>query len=148
MKDDDIKESVSLASLLTPNKTVTFDYPGFPGFRVDLSFQSRAELIKLRKSAVTNKFNRSTRQPEEVLNEELFLSEYVKAVIKGWKGLKLSYLEELLLVDLTGLASGITELPYTQDNAETLMKGSVDFDTWVTETIGDLANFTKSKSTK
>ena len=33
-------------------------------------------------------------------------------------------------------------LPYTQDNAETLMKNSNGFDTWVSETVGDLENFT------
>ena len=36
-------------------------------------------------------------------------------------------------------------LPYTADNAEMLMKNANDFDTWVTETVGDLENFTKNK---
>jgi len=148
MKDDVVKESVSLSSLLSPSKTVRFDYPGFSGFSVDLCFLSREELVKLRKRAVINKLNRKTRQQEEILDDDKFLEEYVKAVIKGWTGLKLSYLEELLLVDVSGLASGVTELAYTQENAETLMRNSVDFDAWVVETIGELANFTKSKSTK
>ena len=146
MKDEEIKGSVSLSSLLTPSKTVNFEYPGYSGFSVDLCFLAREELIMLRQRSTTQKFNRKTRQPEEVLDDDRFLSEYVKAVIKGWSGLKLSYLEELLLVDVSGL--DITELPYTQANSETLMKNSVDFDTWVTETVGDLTNFTKNKSTK
>ena len=37
------------------------------------------------------------------------------------------------------------ELPYTKDNAELLMKNAADFDTWVTETVGDLENFTGNK---
>jgi hypothetical protein len=37
------------------------------------------------------------------------------------------------------------ELPYNQDNAETLMKNASDFDTWLTETVGALENFTKVK---
>ena len=37
------------------------------------------------------------------------------------------------------------ELPFTQDNAELLMKNSGDFDTWVTEVVGDLENFTGNK---
>jgi len=37
------------------------------------------------------------------------------------------------------------ELPYTQENAELLMKNSNNFDTWVTETVGDLENFTGRK---
>ena len=34
------------------------------------------------------------------------------------------------------------ELPFTRENAELLMKNSLDFDTWITETVGDLENFT------
>ena len=37
------------------------------------------------------------------------------------------------------------ELPFNQENAEILMKNSGDFDTWVTETVGDLENFTMIK---
>ena len=37
------------------------------------------------------------------------------------------------------------ELPFSKENAEILMKNSGDFDTWVTETVGDLENFTMIK---
>ena len=73
-----------------------------------------------------------------------FLTEYCNAVVKGWKGLKFRYLEELLLVDISSLDAD-DELPYTQENAELLMKNANDFDTWVTETVGDLENFTSNK---
>ena len=79
-----------------------------------------------------------------VLDEDKFLTEYCKAVIKGWTGLKYSYLEELLLVDISKLNPD-DELPYNQDNAETLMKNASDFDTWLTETVSELENFTKVK---
>lgn len=135
---------VSLASLMTPSKTVTIDFPGFKGFNVDLCYLAREELLKLRKKCVSSKFNKKTHQPEEVLDDEKFLTEYVNAVIKGWSGLKYRYLEELLLVDTTGLDPD-DELPFTQENAELLMKNSNGFDTWVTETVGDLENFTGRK---
>jgi hypothetical protein len=35
--------------------------------------------------------------------------------------------------------------PTRQENAELLMKNSSTFDTWVTETVGDLENFTGNK---
>lgn len=60
------------------------------------------------------------------------------------KGLKYRYLEELLLVD-TGDLDPNDELPFTQENAELLMKNASSFDTWVTETVGDLENFTGRK---
>ena len=68
-----------------------------------LCYLAREELVKLRKKCVTTKFNKKTRQPEEDLDEERFLVEYCKAVIKSWSGLKYRYLEELLLVDISKL---------------------------------------------
>ena len=135
---------ISLASLMTPSKTVAIDFPGYAGMSVDLCYLAREELVKLRKKCVTTKFNKKTRQPEEELDDDKFLLEYCKAVIKGWKGLKYQYLEELLLVDVSALDPE-DELPFTQENAELLMKNSSNFDTWVTETVGDLENFTGNK---
>ena len=126
----DKKEPISLASLMTPSKTVTIDFPGYKGMSVDLCYLAREELIKLRKKCVTTKFSKKTRQPEEELDEEKFLTEYCAAVIKGWKGLKFRYLEELLLVDISELDPD-DQLPFTQENAELLMKNANDFDTWL-----------------
>ena len=137
-------KKVSLSSLLTPSKTVTVDYPGMNGFTVDLCYLAREELIKLRNRCLSQKFNRKTRAFDEQLDEDKFLIEYVKAVIKGWKGLKYSYLEELLLVDISSLDPE-DYLEFSQENAETLMKNAADFDTWVTEVTGELENFTKTK---
>ena len=137
------EEVVSLSSLMTPSKTVGLDFPGYTGMTVDICYLAR-ELIKLRKRCVTTKFNKKTHQPEEELNDDKFLVEYCKAVIKGWSGFKYRYLEELLLVDISDLDPD-DELPYTQDNAQTLMKNSNTFDTWVTETGGELENFTGAK---
>ena len=135
---------ISLASLMTPSKTVALDFPGYTGMSIDLCYLAREELVKLRKKCVTTKFNKQTRQPEEELDEDKFLVEYCKAVIKGWKGFKYRYLEELLLVDVSALDPE-DELPFTQENAELLMKNSSNFDTWVTETVSDLENFTGNK---
>lgn len=140
----DKKETISLASLMTPSKTVTLDFPGYPDMTVDVCYLAREELLKLRKKCVSTKFNRKTRQPEENLDEDKFLTEYCNAVIKGWKGLKFRYLEELLLVDISELDPN-DGLPFNQENAELLMKNSNDFDTWITEVVGDLENFTSNK---
>ena len=143
-KTTDTKPIVSLKSLMTPSKTVTVEYPRFEGMTVDLCYLAREELVKLRKRCLSTKWDKKNHQPIEELDDEKFIVEYCKAVIKGWKGLKYSYLEELLLVDISGLDPE-DELPYTSDNSQLLMKNATDFDTWVTETVGDLENFTKNK---
>ncbi|MBO48166.1 MAG: hypothetical protein CMD57_04145 [Gammaproteobacteria bacterium] len=138
------KPPVSLKSLMTPSKTVTIDYPRFKGMTIDLCYLAREELIKLRKKCMSTKWDKKSHQPLEEFDEEKFIVQYCTAVVKGWKGLKYKYLEELLLVDISGLEPEDC-LPYTQENAELLMKNANDFDSWVTETVGDLENFTGSK---
>ena len=132
----------NLSDLLTPSKTATIDFPGYDGFKVNLTYLAREEMLKLRKKAVTTKINRRTRQPEEELNEEIFLKEYCKAVIKGWSGLKMKHLVQIIPVDEEKLTDMEATLPYSLENAQILMENSNDFDAWLTETVGDLANFT------
>ena len=137
-------QPISLASLMTPSKTVTMEYPGIDGFKVDITYLAREELLKVRNKCVKQKFNKKTRQFEDELDEDRFLTEYVKGVIRGWTGLKYADLGQLLLVDVSA-QDPEGELVYSQENAEVLMKNSNDFDTWVTEITGDLENFTESK---
>ena len=138
------KPQVSLKSLMTPSKTVTMEFPRFKGMTVDLCYLAREELVKLRKRCLSTKWDKKSHQPIEEMDDDKFIVEYCKAVIKGWKGLKYSYLEELLLVDISDLNPEDT-LPFNQENSELLMKNATDFDTWVTEMVGDLENFTKNK---
>ena len=137
-------QPVSIKSLLTPSKTVGIDFPGMDGFVVKLTYLAREELLKLRNRSVSQQFNKKTRAYEEQLDNDKFITEYCKAIIKGWSGLKYKYLEELLLVDVSKQDPN-DELPWSQENAELMMKNSGDFDNWVSETVGDLENFTKSK---
>lgn len=138
------KPQVSLKSLMTPSKTVTMEFPRFEGMTVDLCYLAREELVKLRKRCLSTKWDKKSHQPIEEMDDEKFIVEYCKAVIKGWKGLKYSYLEELLLVDISDLNPEDT-LPFNPENSELLMKNATDFDGWVTEMVGDLENFTKNK---
>jgi hypothetical protein len=135
---------VSLKSLLTPSKTVEIEFPGMDGFAVKLTYLAREELLKLRSRAIKQVLNKRTRAYEEQLDNDKFLVEYSKAVIKDWKGLKYSYLNELLLVDISDVNADDC-LEFSSDNAELLLKNSGDFDSWVSDMLGDLENFTKSK---
>ena len=72
---------------------------------------------------------------------------YVKASIKSWSGLKLKYLEQLAPVDLTGQDPNAV-LEYNEENALYLMKNSTNFDSFISEQVTDLGNFSTSSSTK
>lgn len=137
--------SLSLKTLLVPSKAVQVDYPGLIDFKIDVVFLARETLLGIRKKATKVSFK--NRQPVEELDDKLFLQLYVSSCIKGWKGLKLSYLEQLAPVDLTGQDMN-AELEYTEENALFLMQNSANFDAFISETVTDLANFTKSSSNK
>lgn len=135
--------ALSLKALLVPSKTVEVEFPGFSGFKVNAVFLSRETLVSIRKKATKTAFK--NRQPIEELDDKLFLQLYVNACIKGWSGLKLSYLEQLAPVDLTGQDLD-AELPYDQDNALFLMQSSANFDGFISETVTELSNFTKTST--
>ena len=137
---------MELKSLLVDSKTTWVEFPGLDGFEVELANLSRKELVNLRKRCTQNKFNRKTRQFEESLDEDKFIKEFTSATVKGWKGLKLEYLEDLLLVDLSNKDSKLP-LTYTDENAQTLVENSSEFDNWLNEVVFDLDNF-RSQSEK
>jgi hypothetical protein len=128
--------------MLVPSKEITVEYPGMPGFEINVSFLSRETLQTIRKKATKTTFK--NRQPVEELNDDLFLELYVKGSIKGWHGLKLKYLEQLAPVDVSD-QDPESELEYTEENALYLMKSSTNFDSFISEQVTDLGNFSKSK---
>ena len=131
---------MKLQDLMVDTKSAWLEFPGCEGFEVEITNLSRKELIALRKRCVSTKFDRKTRQPEEVLDEDKFVKEFTKATIKGWKGFKLKYLEDLLLVNL-GKNDPESELDYDQEQAEVLVQNSAEFDNWINEVVFDLDNF-------
>ena len=131
---------MELKSLLVDSKTTWVEFPGLDGFEVELANLSRKELVNLRKKCTTNKFNRKTRGFEESLDEDKFVKEFSEATIKNWKGLKLSYLEDLVLVDLKNQDLD-KELDFSSENAQLLVENSSEFDNWLNEVVFDLDNF-------
>ena len=63
---------------------------------------------------------------------------------KGWKGLKLKFLEDLVLVDIKGEDPEM-ELPFDEPNAQLLVENSNEFDNWLNEVVFDLENFRSSE---
>jgi len=136
---------LSLKSILVPSKSIEIEYPGLNGFKINVVFLSRETLVSIRKKSTKTSFK--NRQATEEMDDKLFLQLYVNACIKGWTGLKLSYLEQLAPVDLSQ-HSPDDELPWDQDNALFLMQSSTNFDAFISETVSELANFTKTSTSK
>jgi hypothetical protein len=137
--------TLSLKTLLVPSKSVQVEYPGMPGFMIDLAFLSRETLLSIRKKSTKTSFK--NRQASEEFNEDLFLQLYVENAVKGWSGFKLTYLEQLAPVDLKEQDME-ADLGYSQENALYLMKNSSNFDAFISEQVTDLGNFSTTSSSK
>lgn len=135
---------MDLKNLISSSKTIKVEHPELEGFVVELQYIPREKLRKLADRATTQKFSKKTHQPEETIDNAKFLEMYVEELIKGWTGLKYTYLPELLPVDLEVINEEGGELEFTIDNAITLMKNSTNFDSWISSVVGDVANFNKS----
>ena len=131
---------MKLEELMVDTKSAWVEYPGAPGLEIQVNNLSRRELLDLRKRCTINKFDRKTRTMEEEVDDDKFISEFTTATLKGWKGFKLKYLEDLILVDLkTNDPESL--LDFTTENAELLVTNSTEFDNWLNEVVFDLANF-------
>ena len=125
---------------MVDTKSAWVEYPGSPGFEIQVNNLSRKELLNLRKRCTVNKFDRKTRIMNEEMDDDKFITEFTQATIKGWKGFKLKYLEDLVLVDLK-TEDPESLLAYTLEDAEVLVTNSTEFDNWLNEVVFDLANF-------
>lgn len=137
---------MNLASLMVPSATAWIEYPGCPGFEVQLSHLTGDELRKIKDRCKVQKLNRKTRVMEDEVDSDAFQTEYISAVIKNWRGFKLKYLKKFIVANLNG-ADEEDELEYAKADAELLMKNSSDFDAWISDVIEDIGNFTESNST-
>lgn len=131
---------MNLKSLMVDTKSAWINYPGLEGFSVHVTNLAREKLISLRKSCIETRFDRKSKIAMEELNEKKFIAEFTKATIKDWKGLKLGYLEELMLVDISG-QDPEKMLDFSEENAVLLVSNSADFDTWLNAVVFDLDNF-------
>lgn len=140
---------MDLANLIIESKTIETEYVGYEGLLLKLAHLTRDELMNLRKKATTSKFSKKTRKPEEEVDSELFQDLYIKAVIVGWSGFKLKYLQKMMPIDVSKIPdeeykNGEGLFAYTKDNAAVLMKNCNDFDNWVSAELEDIENFTKA----
>ena len=138
--------AISIASLALPSKTVQMEFPGYEGFMVNVNYLTKEELLRLRKVCTVKKFSRSSRQVEENMDEDRFSKEYAKATVKGWTGLKIKYLTQLMLVgpEVEDM-NPEDEVEYSEENAQALFASSDTFDSWIFSVAGELENFTKNK---
>lgn len=116
------------------------EFPDIVGFKINLRFVSREDLLKIRNASLSYKFNKRTRQREEEVDSAKFLENYATRAIAGWTGLKVKHLPSLLPVDTTGM-NPEELIEYSEEDAIDLLKNSPVFDQFVTDTLNDFEQF-------
>ena len=130
-----------IKKVVAKETTSWVDYPEIDGFKVELVYLNREDLMKVRNRALTYKFNKRTRQREEEIDNDKFLEEYTKRAIKGWKGLHVKDLPQLLPIDMSN-ADPNEEISYNETEALELIKNSTVFDQFITDCMQDYEKFT------
>ena len=130
-----------IAQLHAQETTIEVEYPDIDGFVISLVYLNRDDLMKIRNRSLTYKFNKRTRQREEEIDNDKFLDEYTKKAIRGWKGLYVKDLPQLLPIDMSS-ADPSEEIVYNETEALELIKNSTVFDQFVTDSMQDYEKFT------
>ena len=133
-----------IASLHAQETTVDVEFPEIDGFTISLAYLNRDDLMKIRNKSLSYKFNKRTRQREEEVDNDKFLEEYTKRAIKGWKGLYVKDLPQLLPIDMEN-ADPNEAIEYNETEALELIKNSTVFDQFITDSMQDYEQFTIEK---
>lgn len=133
-----------IKNLKVEEKTISVEYPDIDGFYIDIAYVSREKLVKLRNRCISYKFNKNTRQREETLDQDKFLKEYTKEAIKGWSGLKIKHLPELLAVNISG-QNPEKLVTYSEEEAYALVSSSNLFDQFITDSMNDISIFSDAE---
>jgi hypothetical protein len=130
-----------LKDIIVNTKTVEVDFPGLDGFKVSIAAISREVSRKLKEESETTKIDPALRMSVTELDEDKFLEKFASAAIKGWSGLKMKYLSELLLVDASKIEDLESEVDFSLENVVELLKHSQIFDTWINEQVFNIERF-------
>lgn len=134
-----------IKSMLVKETSTWVEFPDIDGFEVNLRYITRDDLLKIRNASLTYKFNKRTRQKEEEVDSVKFIEHYAEKAIADWRGLRVKHLPMLLPVDISGM-NGNDAIDYSEEEAVELLKNSTIFDQFVSDTLNDFEQFSKSKA--
>lgn len=135
---------LNLKTLVVNAKEAEFDFPLCPGMKVTIAYANKVLLNNIREKSLVKKFDPETGAPFNELDTDKYMTNYVAAVVKGWKGFTVEHLASLVLIE-EGSLDKTQEIDFDLETAKFLMTESSAFDTWVVASAKQLANFRNSK---
>ncbi len=125
---------------MVETRDVSVDFEALPGFSVTLGYMSKSINRKMAKDATVSKMDSAGNIVSD-FDQDAFAESFCREAIKGWSGLTYGKLAQLILIDETMIEDLDAELPYSEDNAQLLLRESTIFDNWVSEKVGQITTF-------
>lgn len=124
-------------------RVLEFQYPFVSNLFFLVAYASKHVLQQIREECKESFFNTRTRQPEERLNEDKMRKAYSRLIIRGWRGMSLAKLQQIVpgvVPDREGISPEI-EVPYEEELAAVLIQYSIEFENWVIDVATNVSNF-------
>ena len=131
---------------MVETRDVSVDFEALPGFSVTLGYMSKSVNRKMAKDSTVSKMDGTGNIVSE-FDADAFGVSFCREAIKGWTGLTYGKLAQLMLINEEAIEDLDAELPYSEDNAQLLLRESTIFDNWVSEKVGQITTFRIEKGT-
>jgi hypothetical protein len=139
---------MNIKNVIKKETIATINYPEIDGFKVTLRYLGKKELKNIFDECTTKMVDPKTREVKERINKEKFANIIAEKVVIKWEGLTLKGLSKLVPVEITPKMKMDEVVEPTFDNKQALLENSADFDSWITDTTRELANFNEEAQVK
>lgn len=135
---------IDLSKVALDTREAKVEFTGIPGFVVHVKHIGRAAAAALMdKTRVPKMENGMISHYEN--DDNKYMKELAKAGIVGWTGLTVAGVEQLMLADLSS-EDPSTEVQYTPENAEQLIKSSRSFLNFINDIVYKIDSFRTERS--
>jgi hypothetical protein len=132
-------EQIKIEDMLSKeDKTVWVTYPE-TDFEVQLRYIRRPDLTKIFDKSQKTVWDKKTHLQEKQTDSDAFYRLFIQKAFVTWKGLTIKILAKMVDISVTGDPE--QEIPFSPDNAFTLMRHAYDFDVFIQRTVMDLGQF-------
>ena len=118
-----------------------FSCPYIKDFKVEIAYASKFVLNQIREVAREIHGNPRTGQKEERMNEDKLRDEYARQIIRGWRGLTPTKLQDILPGVEFSDDDGGRDIEFGHDVAVALLEASLEFEAWVIDIATEVKNF-------
>lgn len=140
---------MNIKNLIKEDQDIWIATPIDEGFEVKIRFASKEAITRMTKNATVKKLDRKHKTQYEVLDDDVFMNEFIEHCLIDWKGLTVEVLSRMVLIDSQALGDDSQEeIEFSVENALDLIQhDTTKFADWLMEAVRDVENFYRKKDT-